>query len=162
MTKNNFLKQPRFWLEDNYEKLLKSMLTIALLTMVMALLSLVVIAQDHQSHHQKENIIIGKKGEIHFTQNIKAGTTVLKPGMYQVQHVMEGSDHVIVFKAMSMQAGYKHGNTPVGKEVVRIKCKVESLTKAGNKTKITLRTNSAGEKEIAEIEIAGEKFKHIL
>ena len=82
--------------------------------------------------------------------------------MYQVQHVMEGSDHVIIFKEMSMPAGYKMGNTPVGKEVARIKCKVEPVAKKVSNTKITLRTNAVGEKEIAEVQVAGEAFKHLL
>lgn len=136
--------------------------TIALLAMTIALLTLTVVAQDHQAHHQKEEVIIGKKGQIHFTQNVKVGTSVLKAGMYQVQHMMEGSEHVVIFKEVSMQAGYKHGNTPVGKEVARTKCKVEPVAKSVNNTKITLRTNAAGEKEVAEVQVAGEKFKHLL
>ena len=75
---------------------------------------------------------------------------------------MEGSDHVVIFKEVGMQAGYKHGNTPVGKEVARVNCKVEPVTKSVNNTKITLRTNAAGEKEVAEVQVAGEKFKHLL
>lgn len=110
----------------------------------------------------KGEVIISKKGEMHFSTQVKAGDAVLKPGMYQVQHVMEGRDHVIVFKEVGMQAGYKMGNTPVGKEVARIKRKVEPVTKAVNNTKITLRTNAAGEKEIAEVQVAGEKFKHLI
>ena len=58
--------------------------TIALLAMTIALLTLTVVAQDHQAHHQKEEVIIGKKGQIHFTQNVKVGTSVLKAGMYQL------------------------------------------------------------------------------
>jgi hypothetical protein len=77
---------------------------------------------------------------VHFTTQVKAGNAVLKPGMYQVQHVVEGSDHVIIFKEMELPAGYKMGNTPVGKEVSRITCKVEPVSKAVNNTKITLRT----------------------
>ena len=136
--------------------------TIALLAMTIALLTLTVVAQDHQAHHQKEEVISGKKGQIHFTQNVKVGTSVLKAGMYQVQHMMEGSEHVVIFKEVSMQAGYKHGNTPVGKEVARTKYKVEPVAKSVNNTKITLRTNAAGEKEVAEVQVAGEKFKHLL
>ena len=141
---------------------IRTITTFALLTMTIALLNLAVAAQDHQAHHQKAEVIIGKKGQVHFTQNVKVGTTVLKPGMYQVQHVMEGSEHVVIFKEVGMQAGYKHGNTPVGKEVARIQCKIEPVTKSVNNTKITLRTNAAGEKEIADVQIAGEKFKHLL
>ncbi|HZS04768.1 MAG TPA: hypothetical protein VFD58_08030 [Blastocatellia bacterium] len=139
--------------------------TISFLILTVAVLSLPVLAQDHQAHHQKTadgDVVIGKKGEVHFTTQVKAGNTVLKPGMYQVQHVVEGNDHVIVFKEVGMQAGYKHGNTPVGKEVARITCKVEPVTQKVNNTKITLRTNAAGEKEIAEVQVAGEAFKHLL
>ena len=121
-------------------------------------------AQDHQAHHQGagQEVITGKKGEVHFTTQVKAGDAVLKPGMYQVQHVTEGGEHVIIFKEMEMPAGYKHGNTPVSKEVARIKCKVEPVTKAVSNTKVTLRTNAAGEKEVAEVQVAGEAFKHLL
>ena len=82
--------------------------------------------------------------------------------MYQLQHVVEGNDHVVVFKTMEMPAGYRHGNTPVSKDITaRIKCKVVAADKI-NKTSITLRTNAAGEKEIAEVQVAGEAFKHLL
>ncbi len=141
---------------------IRTITTVALLVMTIALLNLAVAAQDHQAHNQKAEVIIGKKGQVHFTQNVKVGTTVLKPGMYQVQHVMESSDHVVIFKEVGMQAGYKHGNTPVGNEVARVNCKIEPVTKSVNNTKITLRTNAAGEKEIADVQIAGEKFKHLL
>jgi hypothetical protein len=141
----------------------KTLAAGALLMLAAALLSLPALAQDHQGMKMSDkDVIIGKKGEVHFTDQVKAGDAVLKPAMYQVQHVMEGSDHVIIFKEMGMAAGYKMGNTPTGKEVARIKCKVEPITKAENNTKITLRTNAAGEKEIAEVQIAGEKFKHLL
>lgn len=109
-----------------------------------------------------KDFTIGKKGEVHFYIQVKAGNAVLKPGMYQVQHTVEGNDHVLIFKEMSMQAGYKMGNTPVGKEVARIKCKIEPVTTKVNNTKITLRTNASGEKEIAEVQVAGEAFKHLL
>lgn len=129
-------------------------------------LSFLVVAQDHQGHGMHKaagkDVIIGKKGQVHFTGQVKVGAAILKPGMYQVQHLEEGGDHVIVFKEMGMVAGYKHSNTPVGKEVARVKCQVEPVTKSVNNTKITLRTNAAGEKEIAEIQVAGETFKHLL
>ena len=142
---------------------IKALITSALLVLVTTMLSLPLMAQDHQSHHQTPSgdvLKVGKKGEVHFNSPVKVGDTVLKAGMYQVQHVEEGGDHVIVFKEMSMPAGYRMGNTPVGKEVARVKCKVEPVTKKVSNTQITLRTNAAGEKEIAEVQVAGEDFKH--
>jgi hypothetical protein len=82
--------------------------------------------------------------------------------MYQLQHVVEGNDHILTFKSVEMPAGYRHGNTPVSKEVsASFKCKVEPAAKV-NRTRITLRTNAAGEKEVAEVQVAGEAFKHVL
>lgn len=139
---------------------------VASLILAVAALSVFALAQDHQgmqhSKTTKGEVIIGKKGEVHFTTQVKAGDAVLKPGMYQVQHVTEGDDHVIIFKEMSMPAGYRHGNTPTGKEVARIKCKIEPTAKKVNNTQVTLRTNAAGEKEIAEVQVAGEAFKHLM
>ncbi len=134
---------------------------------VMTLLTLAVVAFNLPASAQDkgkaaEDFTIGKKGEAHFHVQVKVGDATLKPGMYQAQHVEEGGSHVIIFKEMSMPAGYKMGNTPVGKEVARIKRKVEPVAKKASNTKITLRTNAAGEKEIAEVQIAGEAFKHLL
>ncbi len=147
----------------------KTLAAGALLIMAAGMLSLPILAQDHKGHEgmaghkaMGKDVIIGKKGQVHFATQVKAGDTVLKPGMYQVQHVMEGSDHVIVFNEVGMTAGYKMGNTPLGKEVARIKCKVEPVTKKVSNTQITLRTNAAGEKEIAEVQVAGEAFKHLI
>jgi hypothetical protein len=120
---------------------------------------------EHKMHHpdsSPKDVVIGKKGVFHFTKIVKVGEVALQPGMYQVQHLEEGSNHVLVFKEVGMQAGYKHGNTPVGKEVARVKCTIEPISKKVSNTKITLRTNARGEREVAEVEVAGEAFRHLL
>lgn len=115
------------------------------------------------SAQNKPDVEIGKKGEIHFNVPVKAGGTLLQPGMYQLQHAVEGGDHYVTFKSVQMPAGYRHSNTPVAKEAsARIKCRVEALDKKTGKTVVSLRTNSAGETEVAEVSIAGEAFKHVL
>lgn len=143
---------------------IKGVVAGALLMVATVMPGLTALGHNHEALQKAsgQEVIIGKKGQLHFTTQVKAGDTILKPGMYQVQHVTEGSDHVIIFKEVGMQAGYKMGNTPVGKEVARIKCKVEPVTKKVSNTKITLRTNAAGEKEIAEVQVADEAFKHLL
>lgn len=106
---------------------------------------------------------IGNKGAIHFNVPVKAGAEVLKPGMYQLQHVVEGGEHFVAFKVVSMPAGYRHGSTRTAAEAsARVKCTVAPLDKKAKRTAITLRTNASGEKEIAELLIAGESFKHVL
>lgn len=103
---------------------------------------------------------IGKSSQIHLNVPVKVGTVTLPPGMYQLQHKMEGDDHYVSFRKVSMAAGYRHGNTQVAKEdVASVKCRVEATDKV-RKTALTFRTNAAGEKELAEVRIAGESFKH--
>jgi hypothetical protein len=109
-----------------------------------------------------KGVEIGKKGEIHFKSKVKAGDTVLGPGMYQVQHVVDGDSHAIVFREMSMPAGYRMGSATVGKEVARAKCSVEPVEKKVHSSRIVLRTTDAGEKQVAEVQIAGEAYKHVL
>jgi hypothetical protein len=115
-------------------------------------------AQDKTS-----DVTIGKKGEVHFNVPVRAGGTLLQPGMYQLQHGVDGVEHYVTFKEMQMPAGYRHSNTPVDKNAAaRIPCKVDPLEKTAGKTAVSLRTNAAGEKEVAEVQIAGEAFKHLL
>ena len=137
----------------------RTITTIAAAVLVLAFtLSAAASARDDQ----KPDFTIGKKGVIHFNVPVKAGTAKLEAGMYQLQHAVEGGDHFVIFKSVTMPAGYRHGNTPVADEAsARIKCRVESVDKKVSKTKITLRTNGAGEKEVAEVQVAGEAFKHI-
>jgi hypothetical protein len=116
------------------------------------------LAQDKNA-----DVTIGKKGEVHFNVAVKAGATLLQPGMYLLQHGVESGQHFITFKEVQMPAGYRHSNTRVNKEAAaRIPCKVEPLEKRAGKTAVSLRTNPAGEKEVADIQIAGEAFKHVL
>ena len=144
-------------MNDSGTKTIRIVAAVAFLVLAIGALNLPASARDGK------DFTIGKKGEVHFNIPVEAGGVLLQPGMYQVQHLVEGSDHIIIFKGMEMPAGYRHGNTPVAKEAAaRIKCKVEPVDKKVNNTKITLRTNAAGEKEIAEVQVAGEAFKHLL
>jgi hypothetical protein len=141
---------------SNFTKMIRPAAAVALLVLSVGTFS---ASADTQKN---PDFTIGKKGEVHFNIPVKAGSAVLKPGMYQVQHLLEGRDHIILFKEMEMPAGYRHGNTPVANEAAaRIKCTVEPVTKKVRNTTITLRTNAAGEKEVAEVQVAGEAFKHL-
>ena len=113
------------------------------------------------SFAQQDVLKAGRKGEVHFTSSVRVGNATLKSGMYQVQHIVEGENHMIVFKEVSMPAGYKMGGTWVGKEVARVKCKVEPAEKKFSNTKVFLRTKANGEKEIEKIQVAGEKVIHV-
>ena len=148
------------------------MKNISKLTRIIFTVSLSVLAgwSVSASAQQAADFTIGKKGEVHFNVPVKVGSTVLKPGMYKVQHLLQGTgdvvsakEHVLIFNRMEMPAGYRHSNTPTAKEeAARVKCTVEPVAKKVRNTTIVLRTNAAGEKELAEAQVAGEAFKHLL
>jgi hypothetical protein len=115
-------------------------------------------AQALAQHH--DHLTVGKKGMVKFSAKVRVGDRLLEPGMYHVQHVMEGTDHVFVFKPVTMPAGYKEYSMVEGREIVRLKCSVEPVAKSVNNTKITFGRNASGERTIEEIQVAGEKVKH--
>src|SRR5262245_2898495 len=121
--------------------------TIAAVAMIVLGLTTNLPAASAQGKNGTPDFAIGKKGEIHFNVAVKAGSVLLEPGMYEVQHAVEGTEHFIAFKAVQMPAGYRHANTRVAKEPsARISCRVEAVDKKVRNTVITLRTNAAGEK----------------
>ena len=137
--------------------------SFAVVTAVFVVLALGFASVSASAENNKGDVTIGKKGEVHFNVPVKAGGRILQPGMYQLQHGVEGGEHFITFKEVHMPAGYRHGNTRVDKEAAaRIKCNVEPLERKAGKTVVSLRINSGGEKEVAEVQIAGEAFKHLL
>lgn len=101
---------------------------------------------------------LGKKGEITFDQPVRVGDQLLKEGTYQIQHVMEGADHVIVFRKMSRN--YYRQLIP-GKEVARVKCRVESLGEKAKHGGLRFGTNAAGEKTVEEVHVRGENVTHL-
>jgi hypothetical protein len=111
---------------------------------------------------EKSNWVIGKKGMVTFSSTVKAGEVELKPGMYHLQHVEEGGEHVVVFKPVKMPAGYKEHQMVEQSETVRVKCKTEPVSKKLRSTKVQLVTTVSGERIIKEVQIAGETVKHTL
>lgn len=127
--------------------------TVFLLTMGSS--SLPLFAQQEQA------IRVGKKGDFHLNAPVRVGDTVLKAGMYQVQHVAEGGDDVILFREIIMGYRSNMGNQRLGKEVARVKCRVEPTASEWKNTKLILRANATNGKEAAEVQIKGEKVKHM-
>ena len=98
---------------------------------------------------------------LRLSKRVWAGDVRLKSGMYHVKHVVDGNTHVIVFKPVTLPGG-KGFPMWEEREVVRLECRVEPATKEVRNTKLRLGKNAAGQLVILEIQIAGEKVKHIL
>ena len=96
---------------------------------------------------QKEVVRAGRKGNLHIASTVRAGDVLLKPGMYEVQHVLEGGGDVIVFTEMKMPGPFEKGRTmhdSIRREVARVKCKVEPVDRKWTHTRVIPRTNAGG------------------
>jgi hypothetical protein len=88
---------------------------------------------------------------ISFTGNVRIGDVVLPQGDYDVKHVMEGENHIMVFNRIS----------PGKPASFRVKC---SLVPLGEKTKSTEKRytlNAANEQVLQEIVFRGDSAKHV-
>jgi|SRR5581483_5853886 len=109
-------------------------------------------------------VVISKKGVIHTKSPLRVGGALLKPGMYQVQHLLAGDNHVITFREIDMRYNYREPSMmalPAGAEAARVMCKTEPANKKWKNTELLLRTSAAGEKEVYEVRVRGENVKHV-
>lgn len=81
--------------------------------------------------------------------------------MYHVKHIVERDRHMLVFRSVSLPGG-KQFPMWEGKEVARVECQVEPAEKSRRNTKVVLTKTSEGAYAVQEIQIAGEKVRHIL
>ncbi len=133
------------------------------LSLVLVLASTVMTVRVSAQHsHLEHDKISWKKGMLRLSKPAWAGNVRLKSGMYHVKHVVEGEKHWLIFKTVSLGGGYREGSMWEGKEIARMECSVEPTTKSVNNTKVILSKTNAGERSIQEIQIAGEKVRHIL
>ena len=132
-----------------------------LITMAIAFI-LAMGAFGLQLFAQQETVpVVGKAGRFH-TASVVVGNTLLEQGMYQVQHVTEGENHVLVFRVIDMGFRNNMGNQTLGKEVARVKCTTEPAGKKWKDTKLHFERNSSGQRVVTEVQIAGETVLHKL
>ena len=109
---------------------------------------------------QDQVIKAGKKADIQLSQETKVGDVILKPGHYQIQHRVSGSDHFVQFVQYK---GHKTINASGPADIVdagEIKCSVEPLGKKANETAVTVNT-AGGERRITRVEIRGDNVAHV-
>ena len=142
---------------------MKSKAQVIAVSLALLLISLVP-AQRALAQHSPDQKSDGdrKTGMLRISEPVWAGDVRLKSGIYHVKHVVVGDKHTLVIKTVALPAGYKEFSMQEEKEVVRLECRVEPVAKSTSNTKILLGKNATGEPVIEEIQIAGEKVKHVL
>ena len=98
-----------------------------------------------------ENMGVANSQRITFTGNVRIGDVLLPQGDYEIKHVMEGTDHIMVFRKLGG-----------GKDVTaRVKC---SLVPLGEKSKTSEKRytlNAANEQVLQELVFRGDTAKHV-
>jgi len=89
--------------------------------------------------------------KVNFSEKVRVADTLLPQGDYEIRHVMEGSDHIMVFR----QLGTKK---PVE---VRAKCTMVPLGAKAGKDQKTYVLNAANERVLQELVFKGDTAKHV-
>ena len=90
---------------------------------------------------------IDRPHDIKFSSPIQVGTTLLPAGDYKVQHLMEGENHIMVFKSSA------------NKEVARVNCKMVELPKKADESS-RIFAEEDGRRVLRGITFRGEKYRH--
>jgi hypothetical protein len=89
--------------------------------------------------------------QVTFSQKVQVADTLLPKGDYEIRHVMEGSNHIMVFR----QLGTKK---PVE---VRAKCTLVPLSAKANKDEKVYTLNAANGLVLQELVFKGDRAKHV-
>lgn len=89
--------------------------------------------------------------QVSFAQNVRVADVLLPLGKYEIRHVMEGADHIMVFR----QLGSKK---PVE---VRAKCTLVALPDAAKSDERIYVLNAANERVLRELVFKGDRAKHV-
>ncbi|MBZ5614512.1 MAG: hypothetical protein LAO23_10915 [Acidobacteriia bacterium] len=89
--------------------------------------------------------------QVKFSENVRLADTLLPKGTYEVRHVMDGSNHIMVFR----QLGTKK---PVE---VRAKCTLVPLGAKATESQTIYILNAANQRVLQELVFKGEDAKHV-
>lgn len=88
---------------------------------------------------------------VNFSEKVRVADTLLPQGNYEIRHVMEGTDHIMVFR----QLGTKK---PVE---VRAKCTLVPLADKATDDQKMYILNAANERVLHELVFKGDHAKHV-
>ncbi|MBZ5657883.1 MAG: hypothetical protein LAO56_21695 [Acidobacteriia bacterium] len=89
--------------------------------------------------------------QVSFSEKVRVADTLLPKGNYQIRHVMEGSDHIMVFRQLGTRK-------PVE---VRAKCTLVPLSEKANDDQKIYMLNAANERVLHELIFKGDRAKHV-
>jgi hypothetical protein len=99
----------------------------------------------------ENKLAIADTYQVKFSENVRVADTLLPKGSYEIRHVMEGSDHIMVFR----QLGTKKPTE------VRAKCTLVPLSAKASESQTIYVLNAANQRVLQELVFKGEDAKHV-
>lgn len=90
---------------------------------------------------------VGQTHSIELNEAANVGNVLLRAGTYRVTHIMDGANHVLVFRNGSK------------KELARVNCTMVDLPQKSNRTMQEFVTKGS-ERVLTGVTFSGEKYKH--
>ena len=130
-----------------------------------ALLGVLLIGTFFMAAHSHQGmggdkLLLGQEGFFTLKTETKFGDTVLKPGNYQLQHVIDGQGHSFTFVDVDAFRASLSGQNPAA-TIYAVKCGIEPLKSKVQKTAVTIAPDG-GVPRITKIEIKGENVAHTI
>lgn len=113
---------------------------------------LVVVALSIIGVQAKENKFgVADVRQVTLSAPTRVGDVLLPEGRYQVRHVMEGEDHIMLFKQL---------DTPKPAEA-RVKCNLVSLKTKAKRDEMTYSLNTSNERVLQSLTFGGDSAQHV-
>ena len=108
---------------------------------------------------QKQQVKVGKEGDVTFQVETRVGAFTLKPGRYFIRHRVAGDDHFIQFTEVTKGQGKNVGGFPVSPPV-EVKCRLLPTERKVRGTIIIYANSEAGVRRIETVLVSGENVAH--
>jgi hypothetical protein len=89
--------------------------------------------------------------KVNFSQQVLVGNTVLPAGNYEIHHVMEGSNHIMIFQQLQGKKSVE----------VRVKCTLVPLTAKAVRDEKEYALNASNQWVLQELVFRGDRAKHV-
>jgi len=86
-----------------------------------------------------------------FNEPVRVANTLLPSGEYEIRHVMEGQDHIMVFHQLKASKPAE----------VRAKCTLVPLTEKAPDSRKIYELNAANERVLHELIFKGDRARHV-
>ena len=99
----------------------------------------------------ENKLAIAHTYQVKFPEDVRVADTLLPKGNYEIRHVMEGSDHIMVFRQLGTKKPAE----------VRAKCTLVPLSEKASESQTIYVLNAANQRVLQELVFKGEDAKHV-